>query len=330
MSIQSQHHRRWVTLVTSICLLMLSGVRLAEAAFPERPIRLIIPSTAGSGPDGVGRILAGRLGTVLGQQVVADNRAGANGILASEITMRAQPDGYTLLITSGSHTINPHVYLKLPYDTLADFTPITRFVSTGGLVVAVHPGFAPRTVQQLIELARAQPNKIAYASAGVGNLTHLAAAMFCFMTGVEMIHVPYKGGGPAITDVIGGQVPIMFASGPASIPHVRSGKLRALAFTGARRSDQLPDVPTVEEGGVKGYEASSWYGLYGPAKLPRPLVTRLYEATRDAVLHPDARKAYAVFSIQPLDTKPDEFAQFLRDDLVKYGKIVKAAGVERQ
>jgi tripartite-type tricarboxylate transporter receptor subunit TctC len=293
-------------------------------------VRLIIPSTSGSGPDGVGRILASRLGSGLGQQIVVDNRAGANGILASEITARAAPDGYTLLITSSSHTINPHIYRKLPYDTLADFTAITRFVSTGGLVVVVTPSFGPRTVQQLIELARASPGKLSYASAGVGNLTHLAGEMFNLMAGVKITHVPYKGGGPAIIDVIGGQVPLMFASGPASIPHVKTGRLRALAFTGPRRSAQLPDLPTLDESGLKGYDASSWYGLYGPPRLPRPLVTRLYEATRDAVHHPEARAALAQFSIEPVDVTPDAFARFLKDDLVRYGKVVKAAGIEPQ
>ena len=293
-------------------------------------MRLIIPSTSGSGPDGVGRILASRLGSGLGQQIVVDNRAGANGILASEITARAAPDGYTLLITSSSHTINPHIYRKLPYDTLADFTAITRFVSTGGLVVVVTPSFGPRTVQQLIELARASPGKLSYASAGVGNLTHLAGEMFNLMAGVKITHVPYKGGGPAIIDVIGGQVPLMFASGPASIPHVKTGRLRALAFTGPRRSAQLPDLPTLDESGLKGYDASSWYGLYGPPRLPRPLVTRLYEATRDAVHHPEARAALAQFSIEPVDVTPEAFARFLKDDLVRYGKVVKAAGIEPQ
>ena len=315
-------------LTVSMLFAAVSG--LASGAYPERPIRLIIPSTPGSGPDAVGRILATRLGAILGQQIVADNRAGANGVLASEIVARAAADGYTLLMTSGGHTANPHIYRKLPYDTLADFTPITCFVTTGGLVVVVTPTFAARTVPQLIELARAAPGKLSYASAGVGNLTHLAGEMFNQMAGVKITHVPYKGGGPAVIDVMGGQVPLMFASGAASIPHVKSGRLRALAFTGVKRSDQLPDVPTMDESGLKGYEAIGWYGLYGPARLPTPILTRVYEATRDAVRHPETRKAYAQFNIEPLDSTPEAFARFLREDLIKYGKIVKAAGIERQ
>ena len=303
---------------------------LANGAYPERPIRLIIPSTAGSGPDAVGRILATRLSIILGQQVVSDNRAGANGVLASEIVARAAPDGYTLLMTSGGHTANPHIYRKLPYDTLADFTPITCFVTTGGLVVVVTPTFAPRTVQELIDLARANPGKLSYASAGVGNLTHLAGEMFNQMAGVKIIHVPYKGGGPAIIDVIGGQVPLMFASGPISMPPVKSGRLRALAYTGIKRAEPLPEVPTMDESGLKGYEAIGWYGLYGPAGLPVPILNRIYEATRDGVRHPETRKALAQFNLDPNDSTPAQFARFLREDLIKYGKIIKAAGIEPQ
>ncbi len=326
-----------IVVAAALAVLAANSAALAQpvkndpaGSYPNRPVRLIVPSTPGSGPDGVGRILASRLGTTLSQQIVVDNRAGANGILASEIVARAAPDGYTLMITSGSHTINPHIYRKLPYDTLADFTAITRFVSTGGLVVVVTPGFSARTVRELIELARASPGKLAYASAGVGNLTHLAGEMFNLIAGVNIVHVPYKGGGPAIIDVIGGQVPLMFASATASIPHVKTGRLRALGYTGLKRSDQLPDVPTMDESGLKGFEAASWYGLYGPARLAKRIVDRLYQATRDAVHHPEARNAYAQFSIEPVDMSPETFARFLKEDLVKYEKIVRAARIERQ
>jgi tripartite-type tricarboxylate transporter receptor subunit TctC len=323
----SRHARNLRRVVTAIALLACASTALA--AYPERPIRLLIPSTAGSGPDSAGRIYAARLSTLLGQQVVVDNRAGANGIVASETTARAAPDGYTLLITSSGHTINPHIYRKLPYDTLADFTPITRFLSTGGLTVVVHPTFSARSISQLIELARVEPGKVSYASAGVGNGTHLAAELFSIMANVKLTHVPYKGGGPAIIDLVGGQVPLMFASGPVSIPHVKTGRLRAIGFTGPKRSDQLPDVPAVAET-LKGYEVVGWYGLYGPANLPRALTQRLYEVTRDAVQHPEARAAYALVNIEPIDTTPAAFAKFLVQDLAQYEKVVRAAGIERQ
>ena len=201
----------WLRLI-ALCAYAVAAYA-AHAAYPERPIRLIVPSTAGSGPDAVARIVATRLGTMLGQQIVCDNRAGANGVLASELVARATPDGYTLLMTSGGHTINPHMYRKLPYDTLADFTPITLFITSGGLVVVATPTFGARTIAQLIEMAKAAPGKIAFASAGVGNLTHLAGEMFNQAAGVKLTHIPYKGGGPAIIDVMSGQVPLMFASG---------------------------------------------------------------------------------------------------------------------
>ena len=314
----------------AIALLLAAVADLVNGAYPERPVRLIIPSTPGSGPDAVARILATRLGAILGQQIVADNRAGANGVLASDIVARAAPDGYTVLMTSSGHTANPHIYRKLPYDTLADFTPITYFATTGGLVVVATLTFPARTVQELIDLARASPGKFSYASAGVGNLTHLAGEMFNQMAGVKITHVPYKGGGPAIIDVIGGQVPLMFASGPISIPPVKSGRLRALAYTGTKRAEQLPDVPTMDESGLKGYEAIGWYGLYGPARLPQPIVTRIYEATRDSVRHAETRQALGQFNIEPAEMTPAAFARFLQEDLIKYGKIIKAAGIEPQ
>jgi tripartite-type tricarboxylate transporter receptor subunit TctC len=237
------------------------------AAFPERPIRLVVPSSPGSGPDVVGRVFAARFGQVLGQQIVVDNRAGANSIIGTETVARATPDGYTLLITSGSHTINPHVYRKLPYDTLAN---------------------------------------------------------------VNLTHVPYKGGGAAINDVLANQIAVNFASSPAAVPFVKAGRLRALGFTGRKRSEHLPDVATLDEAGLRGYEVIGWYGIYGPAKLPKPVLVRLYEAARDSVHNPDTKKQYADMNIETIGSTPDEFARFLKEDLVRYAKIVKAAGIEPQ
>jgi tripartite-type tricarboxylate transporter receptor subunit TctC len=244
--------------------------------------------------------------------------------------VRAAADGYTLLITSGSHTINPHVYRKLPYDTLRDLTPISEIVKSSGLVLVVHPTFPHRTVQQLVDAARAAPGKFSYASAGVGNLQHLAGEMFCLMAGVKITHVPYKGGGPAINDVLANQIAMNFASSPAAVPFVKADRLRGLAFTGLKRSDQIPDIPTLDESGLKGYEISGWYGIYGPARLPKPIVDRLYEAARVVMQNPETRKTYAELNIDSTGTTPNEFARFLRADLEKYGKVVKAAGIEPQ
>jgi tripartite-type tricarboxylate transporter receptor subunit TctC len=316
----------WVAGMAVFCFFSFA----AAAAYPERPIRFVVPSSAGSGPDLIARIFAHRLSAVLGQQIVVDNRAGANSIIGTEIVARAAPDGYTLLITSGSHTINPHVYRKLPYDTLRDLTPISEIVKSSGLVLVVHPTFPHRTVQQVIDAARAAPGKFSYASAGVGNLQHLAGEMFCLMANVRITHVPYKGGGPAINDVLANQIAMNFASSPAAVPFVKADRLRGVAFTGLKRSDQIPDVPTLDESGLKGYEISGWYGIYGPAKMPKALANRIYEAARTVMQNPETRKTYAEINIESKGSTPDEFAKFLREDLEKYGKIVKAAGIQPQ
>jgi len=301
---------------------------ICAAAYPERPIRLVVPAAAGGAIDVVGRIVGLKLGEQLGQTIVIDNRGGANNIIGTEIAARSPPDGYTLLITAGAHTINPAVYRKLPYDALRDFTPISHIVNSGGLVIVVHPSFGARTLQQLIDMARASPGKIAYGSAGFGNSTHIAGEMFQVMAGVKLIHVPYKGAGPAVNDLLGGQIPLMFGPSPVVVPMVQAGRLRPLAFTGLKRSSQLPDVPTVDEAGVKGYENSGWYGMYGPRGVPKAIVARLNAALVAIVQMPDTRERFAALNLEPVGSSPEQFAQFLKDDLEKYARIAKAAGIK--
>jgi len=301
---------------------------ICAAAYPERPIRLVVPAAAGGAIDVVGRIVGLKLGEQLGQTIVIDNRGGANNIIGTEIAARSPPDGYTLLITAGAHTINPAVYRKLPYDALRDFTPISHIANSGGLVIVVHPSFGARTLQQLIEMARASPGKIAYGSAGFGNSTHIAGEMFQVMAGVKLIHVPYKGAGPAVNDLLGGQIPLMFGPSPVVVPMVQAGRLRPLAFTGLKRSSQLPDVPTVDEAGVKGYENSGWYGMYGPRGVPKAIVARLNAALVAIVQMPDTRERFAALNLEPVGSSPEQFAQFLKDDLEKYARIAKAAGIK--
>jgi tripartite-type tricarboxylate transporter receptor subunit TctC len=301
---------------------------VCAAAYPDRPIRLVVPAAPGGAIDIVGRIMGVKLSDVLAQNVVIDNRAGANNIIGTEIVAHSPPDGYTLLITAGAHTINPAVYKKLPYDALRDFAPIGRICNSGGLVIVVHPSFGARTLQQLIEMARANPGKIAYGSAGFGNSTHLAAELFQMMAHVKFIHVPYKGAGPAVTDLLGGQIPLMFGPSPVVVPLVQSGRLRPLAFTGLKRSSQLPDVPTVDEAGIKGYENSGWYGMYGPRGTPKEVVARVNAAIRQIVQMPDTRERFAALNLEPVGSTPEEFAQFLKKDLEKYAAIAKAAGIK--
>jgi tripartite-type tricarboxylate transporter receptor subunit TctC len=300
------------------------------AAYPDRPIRLMVPVAPGGAVDVVGRIIGQKLSVLLGQNVVVDNRPGANYIIGSEIVARSAPDGYTLLTTAGGHTINPVVYRHLPYDTLRDFTPISHIANSGGLVIVVHPSFPAHSLQELIELARASPGKIIYGSAGRGNLTHIAGEMFQVMAGVKLTHVPYKSAGPAINDLLGGQIPLMFGPSPAVMPMVQAGRLRPLAYTGLKRSEQLPAVPTVNELGIKGYEATGWYGLYGPRGVPKAIVDRLSAAVRQIVQVPDMRERFAALNLEPVGSSPEEFLQFLKQDLRKYAEIARKAGIQPQ
>ncbi len=300
------------------------------AAYPDRPIRLVVPAAPGGAIDVVGRILAQRLSEVIGAPVLVDNRAGANNIIGTEIVARAQPDGYTLLVTAGAHTINPAVYKRLPYDALKDFAPISHLAYSGGLVVVVPLNSPLRSIGQLVEAARAAPGSIAYGSAGIGNSMHLAGELFQSLAGVKLNHVPYKGGGPAVSDLLAGQIQVVFGGSPTVMPMVQAGRLRPLAFTGRKRSPELPDVPTVEEAGLKGYEMSGWYGLYGPRGTPRAIVERLSAAARTVVGMPDVRERFAGLNLEPVGSTPEAFAAFLREDLEKYRKIAQAAGIVPQ
>jgi len=302
----------------------------AFAAYPDRPIRLVVPAAPGGAIDIVGRIMGVKLSEMFVQNVVIDNRAGANNIIGTEIAARAVPDGYTLLITAGAHTINPAVYKKLPYDALRDFAPIGLIANSGGLVIVVHPSFGAKTLQQLIDMARAAPGKIVFGSAGYGNSTHLAAELFQTMANVKFIHVPYKGAGPAATDLLGGQIPLMFGPSPVVVPMVQAGRLRPLAFTGVKRSSQLPSVPTVEEAGLKGYVASGWYGIYGPRGMARPIADRLSAAVRQVVEMPDTRERFAALNLDPIGSTPEAFGRFLKEDLEKYARIAREAKIEPQ
>jgi tripartite-type tricarboxylate transporter receptor subunit TctC len=311
------------------CALALGGAAQG-AGYPERPVRLVVPAAPGGAIDIVGRIVGQKLSEVLGQNVVIDNRAGANNIIGTELVARAAPNGYTLLITAGAHTINPAVYKKLPYDALRDFTPVTLICESGGLVIVVHPSFPAKSLKDLIELARAAPGKIVYGSAGFGNLTHVAGEMFQVMAGVKLNHVPYKAAGPAVNDLLGNQIPLMFGPSPVVVPMVQAGRLRPLAFTGVKRSAQLPAVPTVDEAGIKGYVASGWYGIYGPRGTPRPIVDRLSAAVRQVVEMPDTRERFAALNLDPIGSSPAAFGKFLKEDLEKYARIAKAAKIEPQ
>lgn len=315
-------------LAVTFLLALYAGV--CFAAYPERPVRLVVPVAPGGAVDVVGRIIAQKLSVLLKQNVVVDNRAGANYIIGSELVARSAADGYTLLTTAGGHTINPVVYRKLPYDTLHDFAPISHIANSGGLVIVVHPSFPAHTLQELIDMARAAPGKINYCSAGLGNLTHIAGEMFQVMAGVRFTHVPYKSAGPAVNDLLAGHVPLMFGPSPVVVPMVQAGRLRPLAYTGLKRSPQLPAVPTADEAGVKGYEATGWYGLYAPHGTPKEIVQRLSSAVHEIVQMPDTRERFAALNLEPIGSSPEEFGRFLEQDMRKYAEIAKKAGIQPQ
>jgi tripartite-type tricarboxylate transporter receptor subunit TctC len=300
------------------------------AAYPDRPVRLVVPVAPGGAVDVVGRLIGQKLSSVIGQNVVIDNRAGANYIIGSEIVAHAPPDGYTLLFTAGAHTINPSLYRKLPYDTLRDFTPIAHVCDSTGLVIVVHPSFGARSLKELIEMAREKPGKIDYGSGGFGNLTHIAGELFQVMAGVKLNHVPYKSVGPAVNDLLAGHIPLMFGPSPVVVPMVKGGRLRPLAFTSLKRTPQLPDVPTADELGLKGYEASGWYGIHGPRGVPAAIVDTLNAAAGRIVRMPDVLERFAMLNLEPVSSTPEEFAQFLRADLKKYADIARKAGIQPQ
>jgi tripartite-type tricarboxylate transporter receptor subunit TctC len=284
----------------------------------------------GGAVDVVGRMVGQKFSALLGQNFVIDNRAGANYIIGTDIVARSPPDGYTLLFTAGAHTINPAVYKKLPYDTLRDFTPIAYMANSTGLVIVVHPSFPAKSLKELISIARTSPGKVNYASAGFGNLTHVAGELFQVMAGVKLNHVPYKAAGPAVNDLLAGHIPLMFGPSPVVVPMVQGGRLRPLAFTALKRSPQLPDVPTVDELGIKGYEASGWYGIHGPHGMPKAIVEKLKAAARQIVGMPDILERFAGLNLEPMSTTPEAFAQFIKADLQKYAEIARKAGVQPQ
>lgn len=305
------------------------GPATAQQTFPSRPVRIISPFAPGGGNDALCRILSQRLAENLKQQIIVENRAGANGIVGTEVAARSAPDGYTIVLIPSGHAVNASLYRKLPFDSIRDFSPIT-LVGSSPLVLAVHPSLPVKTVKDLIALARARPGQLTYVSAGVGASGHLGGALFETLTGTKMVHIPYKGMAVAITDLMSGQVTMTFGTSLSVVPHARSGRLRALATTGYQRSPALPDLPTVAEAGVPGYEASLWYGFVGPAKLPPDVVRRLHAAIVAALQLPDVRERLASQGVDPQHNTPEEFARLLVSDVDRWAKVVQRAGVQAE
>lgn len=307
-------------------LLLAAGV--AQAAWPDKPIRVILAVPAGATPDVTARLVFPGMSQELGVSLVADNRAGGGGVIGAEIAAKSAPDGYTLFISSpGALTILPHMRKGLPYDTLRDFTPVS-LISVGPFVLMTHPSVPAKNIRELIALAKAQPGKLNYASAGNGVANHLAGELFKQMAGVDIVHVPYKGAPQAVTDVLAGHMNMMFNSVAPIVAHIKSGKVRVLGIASLQRSPQLPEVPTIHESGVPGFEAVNWFGLFAPAKTPAPIIRRVNAAVVKAVKSPELQAQFIALGADPVGSSPEEFAAFVKRDLEKYARVVKISGAK--
>jgi len=311
-----------------IAVLALCSSALVQAeAYPAKPIHLIVPFPPGGGNDTVARAIAQELGPDLGQPMVIDNRPGAGGSVGAELAAKAPPDGYTLFLAGvGSHAVNPNLHARLGYDPVKDFAPITLLASAPSVLV-VNPAVPARTIAQFTAYARANPGKLNYASNGNGSAAQLAAAMYEYMAGVKMVHVPYKGIAPAMTDLMSGEVQLMFGTIVALVPHIQAGKLRPLAVTSRQRSALLPDVPTLAESGLPDYQAGSWYGIMAPAGTPPAVIERLHDAIVKALRQPAVAKRLAAEGAVVIGSTPEEFGTHIKAEVARVGNVVRAAGI---
>ena len=307
---------------------LLPALAVAQSpVFPVKPIRLVVTFAPGGTTDIQARMLVEKLAPRIGQQILIDNRGGAGGNIGMEIVARAPADGYTLVITVvGTWAVNPHVY-KLPYDVQKDFSPVIHVATTPGVLV-IHPALPAKTVRELVALARKRPGELAYGTAGLGSFTHISAELFAVMTGTRMTHVPYKGSGPATADLVGGHIQLSFSSAVPAMPQIQSGRLRALATTGAKRLAVLPDLPTIAEAGVTGYESSTWTAMAAPARTPQPVIERLNRDINAVLQQPDIQERSAAMGSVITGGTPEWFQDYLRSELAKYGKLVKQAGIK--
>jgi tripartite-type tricarboxylate transporter receptor subunit TctC len=306
-------------------VLLAFAAEAAGQAYPTRPIRLVVPLSPGGFADTPARMITPRLSEALGQQVFVDNRPGAGATIGTDFVAKSKPDGYTLLFTGTPHVISPALYKNLPYDPLKDFEPIIH-VASGPYVLVVNPQLPVRSVQELIAAAKAQPGKIDYASSGNGSAQHLVSALFASMAGIDLNHVPYKGSGPALQDLLSGQVKVSFAGIPNVMPHVKAGKLRALAVSTPKRSPDLPEIPTVAEAGVPGYDATLWLVLLAPAGTPSEIVQKLYTETAKVLRNGEVQQQIATTGVAVSVLGPRELPGFMRAELEKWGKVVRDTG----
>jgi tripartite-type tricarboxylate transporter receptor subunit TctC len=320
-------HRLFRIALSAVVLAAANGA-VAQTPYPSKPVRIVVPFPAGGTTDILARAVAQKLSETWGQQVIVDNRPGAGGNIGAELVARAAPDGYTLLMgTVGTHAINPGLYAKMPYDHVKDFAPVILVAGVPNVLV-VNPSVPVGSVPELIAYAKANPGKLNFASSGSGTSIHLSGELFKTMTGVQMTHIPYKGSSPALADLIGGQVQLMFDNLPSSIGFIRAGKLRALAVTSATRSSALPDTPTVAEAGVPGFEASSWFGLLAPAGTPPDIVAKIDGEVAKWLASPEAREKLAAQGANAAGGSPQDFARHIQAETAKWAKVVKESGAK--
>ena len=310
--------------LAAVALLPVTALHAQD--YPTKPIRLVVPFAPGGGTDTLARILAQKLTERFGQQVIVDNRSGAGGTIGTDIVAKANSDGYTLAMVISSHAINPSLYQKLPYDSIKDFSPVILIDNAPRLLV-VHPSVAAKSLQELVALAKAKPNQLNYGSGGNGTSGHLAGELLNTMAGIKLTHVPYKGGGPLLIDLLGGQVQLTFGSPPTTLPHVQTGKLRALAVTSAKRTPLAGSLPTMQESGLPGYEAVEWNAMLAPAGTPRPIITKLNSELQRLLEQPDMKQTLAKQGLDTIGGTPEQCAAHLRAEMAKFAKIVKQAGI---
>ena len=314
----------WALLALSV---LCTGTALAQTMYPDKPLRFVVPYPPGGGTDVIARIVQERFGAALGQAIIIDNKGGAGGSVGSELVARAAPDGYTVLFTLSSHTINPAIYPKLSFDTIKDFEAIGTVASLPQILVA-NPQVPANTVTELVALAKAKPELLAYASVGNGSPGHMAGELFKLRTGTQMTHIPYRGGGPAVVDVISGQVPLLWVSIPAAAQFVKAGKLRALAVSTLKRSAAFPDVPTVQESGVPDFEVDSWYAMFVPARTPQPVIERLNRALNSVLADATIREKLLAQGAEGVGGTPQALARIVAAELPKWAKLAKDANIK--
>lgn len=327
------HHRagriRLAPALLAAGLILPGSLALAQPQWPSKPVRMLVPWPPGGSNDIVARAIAPRMSETIGQQVVIENRGGAAGTVGAEVVARGEPDGHLLMLHSVTHVSNATLYRKLPYDTLKDFTPV-GMVSTQPTLLVVHPSFPVKSVKDLLAIARARPKEVFYGSAGNGSAPHLSMMLFSMVGKVELVHVPYKGGGPAMAALLGGEVPLMIATVPSVMGQIKSGKLRAVATASSRRLLSLPDIPTIAESGLPGYEVIAWFGLFGPAGMPSAVVERLNTESNRALAQPAVRENLVQQGFEIMGGTVQEFTAFVRSELDKWARVVKASGAKAE